>query len=418
MISRLRRKFIITAMLSVTLVLGILIGLINFFNFRNVIENADSVLDLLITNGGEFPDMMPRRGGGQDPGNGNMMGGRDGQMSPEMKYEARYFSIVLDSEGNTLSVDTGRIAAIGSSEAEELAKMVFAGGREKGFAGGYRYRMSGKDNEVLVIFYDCGRRLDDARSFLGISVVISVIGLLIVFVLIAISSKAIIRPAAEAYEKQKRFITDAGHELKTPLAVINADCDVLEMETGDDNEWITDIRKQTKRLTDLTGQLIYLAKTEEGARSDLVKISFPLSDVVEEETESFKGPAKSSGKILETDIAPGISYNGDQKAIAQLVTILLDNAVKYSPEGGKINASLSKSGSKIIFSVSNDTSDPVSDEEMKRMFDRFYRTDRSRNSETGGYGIGLSIAKGITESHGGVIYATGKGNRITVTAEL
>ena len=168
----------------------------------------------------------------------------------------------------------------------------------------------------------------------------------------------------------------------------------------------------------LTERLIYLAKTEEGSKTELVKIDFPLSDVLSEETDSFKGLAKSSGKTIETDIASGITYNGDQKAIAELISILIDNAVKYSPEESTIKVSLKKNNSKVMLSVSNDTKETMSKEDLAHMFDRFYRTDKSRNSETGGYGIGLSIAKGITESHGGRIYASGSEKEITITAEL
>ena len=215
------------------------------------------------------------------------------------------------------------------------------------------------------------------------------------------------------------LITDAGHELKTPLAVINADCDVLEMESEDSaNEWLEDIRKQTERLSELTNSLIYLAKTEEGSKNALVKIEFPLSDIVSEETESFRGLAKSSGKSIETSITPDITYNGDQKAIRRLISILMDNAIKYSPDGSVIRASLARNGSKTVFAVTNKTSSPVSKDDMKHMFDRFYRTDESRNSETGGYGIGLSVAKSITEAHGGKIYASGTGDEITVTSEI
>ena len=157
---------------------------------------------------------------------------------------------------------------------------------------------------------------------------------------------------------------------------------------------------------------------EEGAKTDLVKIEFPLSDVVSEETESFRGIARSSGKTIETEIVPGISYTGDQKAVTHLVSILMDNALKYSPEGGKVLVALNRSGAKTVLAVTNDTVDAVTKDDMKHMFDRFYRTDRSRNSETGGHGIGLSIAKGIAISHGGRIYASGSGNMITVTVEL
>lgn len=421
MISKLRRKFIIISMLSVTLVLTVLIAAINIFNYRKVINNADDVLNILEANEGEFPPDTspnpPRDGQFGDHGGGRKDHG--GEMSPEMRFEVRFFTITFDKNGNVTEIDTGKIAAVDTSNARALAESVYAGGKTKGFEGDYRFRRSENGDETLIVFYDCGRSLDNARSFLGISAVISLIGLLIVFVLIAVSSKAVIRPVAEAYEKQKRFITDAGHELKTPLAVINADCDVLELEDQDgENEWLSDIRKQTEKLTVLTERLIYLAKTEEGSKTELVKIDFPLSDVLSEETDSFKGLARSSGKTIETDIASGITYNGDQKAIAELISILIDNAVKYSPEESTIKVMLKKNNSKVMLSVSNDTKETMSKEDLAHMFDRFYRTDKSRNSETGGYGIGLSIAKGITESHGGRIYASGSEKEITITAEL
>ena len=421
MISKLRRKFIIISMLSVTLVLTVLIAAINIFNYRKVINNADDVLNILEANEGEFPPDTnpdhPKDGQFGDHGGGRKDHG--GEMSPEMRFEVRFFTITFDKNGNVTEIDTGKIAAVDTSNARALAESVYAGGKTKGFEGDYRFRRSENGDETLIVFYDSGRSLDNARSFLGISAVISLIGLLIVFVLIAVSSKAVIRPVAEAYEKQKRFITDAGHELKTPLAVINADCDVLELEDQDgENEWLSDIRKQTEKLTVLTERLIYLAKTEEGSKTELVKIDFPLSDVLSEETDSFKGLARSSGKTIETDIASGITYNGDQKAIAELISILIDNAVKYSPEESTIKVSLKKNNSKVMLSVSNDTKETMSKEDLAHMFDRFYRTDKSRNSETGGYGIGLSIAKGITESHGGRIYASGSEKEITITAEL
>lgn len=416
MISKLRRKFIIISMMSVTAVLAVLIGLINIFNYKNVIRDADDVLNILTANEGEFPpDTAPKpMGDGRGGGGGGR--GKD-RMSPETRFESRYFTIEFDKSGNVVVVDTGKIAAVDSSEAKSLGEKIYSSGKTTGFVGDYRYRRTDKGDVTLVVFYDCGRSLDNARSFLGISIAISAIGLIIVFTLIAISSKAVVKPVADAYEKQKRFITDAGHELKTPLAVINADCDVVEMDI-ENNEWIDDIRKQTEKLTELTNRLIYLAKTEEGTKSKLVKIDFPISDVVSDEVESFRGLAKSNGRDIDTAITPDLAYNGDQRAIRELVSILMDNAIKYSPEGSTIKAGLQKSGSRILLSVSNDTTEPVSKHDREHIFDRFYRTDESRNSETGGHGIGLSIAKGITESHGGKIYAEGNDKEIKITAEL
>ncbi len=414
MISRLRRKFIIISMLSVTAVLAVLIGSINIFNFRNVTREADNIIDMLVEGGGVFPEMLPPW---PDAPFTDPFGGRRDMISPELRFEARYFTIRISYDGSRIATNTGMIAAVDASEAWELAEKVFDQGKLEGFEGDYRFRIADLGDSMLIVFYDCGRSLNNARSFLWISIFISLIGLLIVFALIAITSKAVVKPAAEAYEKQKRFITDAGHELKTPLAVINADCDVLEMENAG-NEWIADIRKQTERLTGLTGRLIYLAKTEEGSRQKMTMIDFPLSDCISEEVESFKGLARASGKTITSEIADGLSYNGDQRAIEELVSILMDNAVKYSPEGGNIEVSLHKQGSKIIFRVYNDTKEPVPADVIKHMFDRFYRADSSRNSETGGYGIGLSIAKGITGSHGGKINAASKDKGIIITVEL
>ena len=424
MIRKLRRKFILIAMLSITIVWAFLIGSINVFSYRSVVQNADMILEMLVSNQGSFPDRMPQRS--RQPSDSDsdfdfpdvMRRGRT-QISAETRFETRFFTVFFDKNGDAVRTDMGRIAAVDSSEAISLAEAVYKSGKTQGFSGGYRYRTGEADDTVFVVFYDCGRSLDNARSFLWISVTISVIGLLVVYALIAISSKFVIKPAAEAYEKQKRFITDAGHELKTPLAVINADCDVLEMESEDeDNEWLADIRKQTERLAELTNSLIYLAKTEEGAKNSIVKISFPLSDVVSEEIDSFRGLAKSSEKTIDTSITPDITFDGDQRAIRRLASILMDNAIKYSPDGGTVKAVLAKNGSKITFAVTNSTSAPISKEDKKRMFDRFYRTDESRNSETGGYGIGLSVAKAIVETHGGKIFAAGNGNEITITAEL
>lgn len=215
-------------------------------------------------------------------------------------------------------------------------------------------------------------------------------------------SSRIVKPFSENYEKQKRFITDAGHELKTPLTIIDADTEVLEMDFGE-NEWITDIQTQTKRMADLTNNLILLSRMEEERKKELM-IEFPLSDVVEETVGTFQSLIKTQNKTLNSDIKPFIVMRGDEKAIRQLVTILLDNAVKYSDEEGRIEVSLEKQKNRIRFSVFN-TTEIISREHLEHLFDRFYRTDSSRNSQTGGYGLGLSIAAATVNAHKGKIVA-------------
>lgn len=438
MIKKLRLKFILVSMLSVTIVMVLLIGIINIMNYRSVVNGADRILAMLTDGGGRFPGMTrsdvtrPAR----RPSRNNedfirrmtrSISGEDDESSPELRYESRFFSVTLDLNGEVKSTRTDRISAIDSEEAVEMAKEILRSGKVIGFRGDYRFRknVNTKNDTILIVFYDCGRSLDNVRSFLFISIMISLICLLMVYILITISSKAVIMPAAEAYEKQRQFITDAGHELKTPLAIINADADVLEMELGGDgeeetsNEWLTDIRKQTARLTELTGNLIYLAKTEEGTKEAFTFVDFPVSDVIAQEAESFKGPAQAAGKNIDIRIEENLSMNGDQKAIRQLVDIFLDNAIKYSPEGTTISVKLRKTGRYVGLSVTNSTKTPVTKEHIKHMFDRFYRADESRNSDTGGYGIGLSIAKSIVEIHKGKISANSKdGSKLTMSAVM
>lgn len=254
-----------------------------------------------------------------------------------------------------------------------------------------------------MIFLDCGRSLSGLRTVLAASVALSTLGLLAVLALLAVFSRRIVRPLAESYEKQRRFITDAGHELKTPLTIIGADADLLALELGE-NEWLADIRSQVIRLTGLTQDLIYLSRMDE-AQPQLQRIEFPFSDVAEEAAQSFQGPALAQGKALELHIQPLLSYTGDEKSLRQLISILLDNAVKYSPAGAAISISLKREGRCLRLCVANPTAQPISSEQLAHLFDRFYRVDSSRASETGGYGLGMSIAQSIASAHKGKIRA-------------
>ncbi len=409
MIKRLRRKLIAACMVSLALVLTVILGGVNLMGYSRVVADADAVLTVLGDNDGMFPknhaQEAPPEGEnapGEPPGGKRDLFGPRG-MSPETPYESRFFSVLLGEDGQVLQTDTGQIAAVDAEDAAAYARSVARSGSRSGFWGDYRYLLCEDELGSRVIFLDCGRSLSAVRTTLLTSVVLAAAGLLAVLALLLVLSSRIVRPVAESYEKQKRFITDAGHELKTPMTIISADADLAEMECGE-NQWLSDIRRQAQRLTGLTNDLIYLSRMEE-EQPRLPCIEFPVSDVVEEMGQSFLAVAKSQDKTLDIRVQPMLSWAGDEKAARQLVSILLDNALKYSPPGGQLALRLEKQGRGLLLSVSNTVDKPMEREALPRLFDRFYRMDQSRNSQTGGYGLGLSIARSIVLAHRGKIRA-------------
>ena len=405
MIGKLRIRFILVTMLSLLLVLGVIIGGINIISYIGTVRNADNILQFLGENGGRFPEMPPMEEQGLEPGEmppqpGEFVPGPE--FSPEVAYETRYFYVLFGEDGDIIVANTGMIAAISEEEAETLGRNAYEHHGEKGFEGDYRYLKVKEGGNTRIIFYDCGRSLDSFRLFRSSSLLISAAGVIVVFILIFFTSGRIVRPVAESYEKQKRFITDAGHEIKTPLAIINSDADVI-LSDGE-SQWAEDIKTQVGRLTELTNDLIYLSKMEEGL-PEVAMESVDLKKIVKESCDSFASRFITGKKKLVEELQDGISLKGDSKALSQLMSILLDNALKYSPEGGTTSVILRQSSKGISLYVTNNTADPVDGESAKHLFDRFYRTDKSRNSETGGYGIGLSIAQAIVTAHKGKISA-------------
>ena len=402
MIKRLKIKFVALAMSSLFVLLLFIITGINVINYSSVVRQADTVLSVLSQNKGAFPEAFGDKGGRISP-----------HITQETPHESRYFSVVLDQSSNAIQTETGKIASVDKETAVQYALAAANRGKKKGFIKTYRFNSNAEGNTVRIIFLECGRQLNDFFGFLYTSIIMALAGLIVVFFVISFFADRIIKPIAESYEKQKRFITDAGHEIKTPLTIINANADVLEMDIGE-NEYPGEIKQQAKRLTGLTNDLVYLARMEE-AQNTVKKIDFPLSDIVAETVQSFKTLALTQQKKIVCNIQPMLSLRGDNKAIEQLVSVLMDNAVKYSPKGETISVSLAKLSRNIQLCVQNVICNPVTNEQLSQVFNRFYRTDPSRNSATGGHGIGLSVAKAITSAHGGKIFArTDNGETFTV----
>lgn len=425
MIRKLQKKFVLAAIVSVFLVLSVLMGAINALNYRNLVSEADSTLQILSENNGFFPNQMRKMQDTlpeTDPlsetvPRGKLSGGKRGGFG-ELAYQSRYFAVWFDGEGNCIRSSLENIATVREEEAAALAETVYTKGPEKGFLEEYRYSRTESGSETLLLFLNCQRELATFRTFLYASIGISLAGIMAVMVLLLLLSGKIVHPIAESYEKQKQFITDAGHELKTPITVIRADADVLESELEQEgNEWIEDIRRQTHRLAELTEDLIYLSKMEED-NAALRMQRFSLSELVEETAQSFQAPALAKKTALHLSVIPGVEITGDRKAVGKLVSVLLDNAVKYSPEDGIVDVSLSANSKNARFVVRNSTL-PMEKGNQDRLFERFTRGETSRNSESGGFGLGLAIAKAVTEAHKGKIHAESEdGQSLTVTAEL
>ena len=421
---RLRRKFILVAMGAVTVVLTLIIAGINIVNYSHVCKMADARLDYILAgkDGIDWGDESKA-----EPANGKDAG--DSQagvrirhfegMTAESPFDTRYFTVTIDA-GQVADVNTARIAAVGAKRAASIAARLYAKGWTSGFSGNYRYTTDVQDDEITYVFVDCSRELASFHSFLSASVAISCIGWLAVLAIVAGASGAVIRPMVESYSKQKRFITDASHEIKTPLAVIDAANEVQEIESGE-SEWTQSIHEQVARLTALTERLVFLARMDEGS-AGFTMATIDLSEAVDTAATPFESVAVSRGKRLSTSIACGVRAHADAAAVAQVVELLLDNATRYASEGSVIELSLravsrvqGKGATELV--VSNAV-DELPEGDLDRLFDRFYRADVSRSSKTGGSGVGLSVVRAIAEAHGGSASVCGHGNQITFTVRL
>ena len=398
MLKKLRRRFIAAAMAAIGAVTLVLLCAVNLWNYKITTDSLDATLDIMSLTGSYSS--------GKDYSLPEIFGGH----SSEEMYMTRFFAVYYDQNGKAAGVFRDYIATVSVEQALSYSSDALSSGRERGYYGDYRYRVLGASGGSIVVFLNAVPEQQSMKTLLRVSVIVSLLALLAAFALITAFSKKATAPYMKNMQLQKQFITDAGHELKTPLTSISTSADVLKLETGE-NEWVDNIQKQAARMSKLVANLVTLSKLDEGAQSPDM-CDFSLSDAAWEVSEPFELRAVAQGKKYSRSIEDNITVHGDMAAVQQMISILLDNAFKYSDEGGEIRLSVRKQHKGSVIEVYN-TCAEGSLGDISRFFDRFYRADKARSAD-GGTGIGLSIARAVAEAHGGSISAESADGRSIV----
>lgn len=400
----LQKKFVIMAMAAVSVLLFILLGAINVLNFWQNGHQTDRLLAMLAQEAAGIPRMepgsqpfpvMPKR----EPGNFFAP-----PVTEDNAMSARYFCVWFDSEGCITEADVSRISSVSREEAEKYAKNINVQGKETGKLSHFKYkRMSTHDGRgEILLFLDISTQRYGLLMVLVLSVGIGILCWGGMLLLVTLLSKKAILPIARNLERQKQFVTDAGHEIKTPLAIIMANTEAMELHGGE-SKWSRNIKAQTVRLSGLMQNLLVLARLDEGT-GELPVSDFSMTQMLEELLPSFCESAALKGVMIETEVCQDVMICGNRENMLRLISILLDNAVKFVPSGGEIFVRLKKVDSQLLLQVENDC-DVLPADEPEKLFDRFYRGDSARTQKSGGYGIGLSAAQAIVAAYKGEIYA-------------
>lgn len=421
MIKELQKKFIFTAMTAITVLIVIIIGAINIFNCVVIDSQTDRTLEFLAQRSFEPVFSKP------DAFNKGMFEKNDifdRPMDEDTFMASRCFTVYLTEENEILRTDVSRISSVNEETATNIAREMLQNGKYYGICDNFKFTTAIVDTVVpitedcnsVMVFLDITDQFYNMLSVLVLSAIIAVVAWVLMLLLVIALSKKAIRPIAENMEQQKKFITNAGHEIKTPLAIILANTDALELHNGE-NKWSNNIRTQTNRLSGLMQNLLMLSKMDESAGMN-VKRTVNASDVLKETIEPYFELSEKDGKKLICNIEENVVVSEVPDSLRQLFAVLVDNAVKYASPDTDININLYKNAGKTVFKIKN-TCEKLPDVEPKKLFDRFYRGDSARTQIGGGYGIGLSVAAAVTEANKGKITAQyPDGNQIEFTVEM
>ena len=408
MFRKLRVRFILIASVAVTGILFFLVGALNSVRFLQTTGEIQAVLNILSDNQGEFPSVQA-----------TAQALDNDRISIDTIYQYRYFSAVFNEDGTVYSSNLNNISNLSQEQALKSAKSVVKQHRKNGIftIGGqyYSYQVTrdSRTKRYLAVVLDSTKYLEDRNDFLWVSIRSALYSVIFFIVVISVVSSWAIRPYVRNYEKQKRFITNAGHELKTPLAIISANTELQELMTGE-NEWIESTKDQVNRLSNLINQMVSLARLEE--QPDIALVDVDFSSLVQKAAQDFKSVAEKAGKDYHIRVQDGIHVKASQDELYELVSILIDNACKYCDEDGQIFVTLTKAKrrKRARLIVSNSYADGKN-VDYSRFFDRFYREDESHNHKQAGYGIGLSMAESLVNLFKGKIAASYKKGFISFT---
>ena len=396
MMKQIRQRFIKIALLALTLAMLLVAGVINAVHYVNTSAELKETMNYIVENDNAAYGKTDSQNGENHHGKTasddsvpqTRQKGNNHHMNTKVE-ESRYFIAIQSADGELFLGADSKETEYTDDELLTIANDVLSSDTLSGHTKNYLYQVTEKS--------------DGSKSVI-ISIGACIVGILLSWLLVSLLSKKAIRPMMDNIERQKQFITDAGHELKTPLTVISANMDVLSMDIGA-NEWVQGTQKQVADMRKLVNELVYLSRMDE-TDSAFERNEFNLSNAVNAVAEPFVSMAEFNGKNMIVNAENNLTYCGDEAAIKRLVSILCENAVKYAPEDTDIHVSLSKSSKNIVLKTENVMKEPLSDEALTRLFDRFYRGDTSRSKdENKGFGIGLSVARAITEKHGGIIKA-------------
>ena len=406
-IAKMRRTFIAIATASFFVAI-LFMGVTTFAsNVIIVRSQANNTIDAILDAGGNVPTRENYHGEG---------------FQEEASYGLRFFTVSFDTKGNVTDIDLSHVNLIGKEEAIAISEVAADPDRIVGLSQyeNYMYKEGPTENGSMVVFLDCSFQLENVNKVTTNTLILTVLALVVAFIAVFAFSKRAIKSEIENANRQQKFMTNASHELKTPIAVIRANTELTEMLSGE-TEWTQSTLNQVDRLEGLVRDLMTIVRGEERESAEQQLSDVDVAAVVGKAVDSFKGMAQQNGKNLETSLADGVKLRGSEASIEQLTCLLVDNAIKYCDEGGSIDVSLSPGllgllGHGCTLSVTNDYAEGA-DVDYRRFFDRFYRADESHENQQG-YGIGLSVAESICERYHGSIKASWKAGKITFTCVL